>query len=67
MAATTGFQSATFPLQIDSLTVPGYAALYALALNVVLSVVLSPIFNRLQATHGTDETTPSDYRFGVSR
>jgi SSS family solute:Na+ symporter len=67
MAATTGFQSATFPLQIDGLTMPGYAALYALALNVVLSVVLSPVFNRLQATHGTDETAPSDYRFGVSR
>ena len=46
MAGTTGFQSAVFPLQLDGLTVPGYAALYALASNVILSIVLSPIFNR---------------------
>jgi solute:Na+ symporter, SSS family len=66
MAGTTGFQSATFPLRIDGLTMPGYAALYALALNVLLSAVLSPIFNQLLASKGTDETTPADYRFGLT-
>jgi solute:Na+ symporter, SSS family len=67
MASTTGFQSATFALQLDGLTVPGYAALYALALNFAVSLVLSPVFNRIHTTLGSDETLPTDYRFGVSR
>src|SRR5262249_1214404 len=61
MAGTTGFQSAVFPLQIDALTIPGYAALYALVANIVLSVLLSPIFNTARATQGRDETIASDY------
>jgi SSS family solute:Na+ symporter len=65
MAGTTGFQSATFPLHLDGLTIPGYAALYALALNFALCLVLSPIFNRMAATMGTDETAPTDYRLGL--
>jgi SSS family solute:Na+ symporter len=65
MAGTTGFQSATYPLQLDGLTIPGYAALYALALNFALCLVLSPIFNRIAATMGTDETASSDYRLGL--
>ena len=67
MAGTTGFQSAIFPLQIDGFTAPGYAALYALALNFAVSLVLSPIFNRLRSTLGTDETVPHDYHFGLRR
>jgi SSS family solute:Na+ symporter len=63
MAGTTGFQSAVYPLQIDGLTMPGYAALYALASNVILSVVLSLIFNGIGATKGSDQTVASDYRF----
>ena len=66
MAATTGFQSATFPLTIDGLTMPGYAALYALALNMLLSAVLSPLLNRALAGKGSDETSPADYRFGLT-
>jgi SSS family solute:Na+ symporter len=64
MAGTTGFQSATYPLQVDGLTIPGYAALYALVLNFGVSVSLSLILNQLRSTIGTDETTPADYRFG---
>ena len=40
MRSTTGFQSATFALQLDGMTVPGYAALYALLLNFIVSIVL---------------------------
>ena len=65
MAGTTGFQSAVFPLQIDGLIVPGYAALYAFALNVAVSVVLSLVFNLMSAGRGSDETVPADYRFGT--
>jgi len=65
MAASTHFQSAVFPLQIDGLTVPGYAALYALALNFAVSIVLSPLLNCVPATRGTDETATRDYCFDV--
>ena len=65
MAGTTGFQSAVYPLQLDGLTMPGYAALYALALNFILGLVLSPIFNRVRASMGSDETAPADYHFGL--
>jgi SSS family solute:Na+ symporter len=65
MAGTTGFQSAVFPLTLDGLTMPGYAALYALALNVAVSVVFSLVFNQIAASKGSDETVPADYRFSV--
>jgi SSS family solute:Na+ symporter len=65
MVASTHFQSAVFPLQIDGLTVPGYAALYALAFNLAVSVVLSPLLNRVPAARGTDETAARDYCFDV--
>ena len=42
MAASTGFQSAVFPLALDGLTVPGYAALYALGINFGVSIALTP-------------------------
>ena len=63
MAGTTGFQSAVFPLQLDGLTVPGYAALYALASNVIVSTVLSLILNAVSTTKGSDQTVAADYRF----
>jgi SSS family solute:Na+ symporter len=65
MVASTHFQSAVFLLQIDGLTVPGYAALYALAFNLAVSVVLSPLLNRVPAARGTDETAARDYCFDV--
>jgi SSS family solute:Na+ symporter len=63
MAASTGFQSATFPLAIDGLTIPGYAALYALVANFAVAIVLSAVLNPVAATRGTDQTAPADYHF----
>ena len=52
--------------RIDGLTVSGYAALYALALNFAVSIVLSPLLNCVPATRGTDdETATRDYCFDV--
>ena len=62
MVATSHFQSAIFPLVVDGLTVPGYAALYALAINFAVSIVLSWLLNPIRATHGTDETCAADYQ-----
>jgi SSS family solute:Na+ symporter len=63
MAASLSFQSAVFPLAIDGLTVPGYAALYALAINFVVSLALTPVLNLIPMTRGSDRTSPSDYHF----
>lgn len=63
MAASTGFQSAVYPLALDGLTVPGYAALYALIANFAVAIVLSAILNAAGPSRGTDETAPADYLF----
>jgi SSS family solute:Na+ symporter len=65
MVASLSFQSAVFPLAIDGLTVPGYAALYALAINFAVSIVLSILLNPIRATHGTDQTSRADYHFNA--
>jgi solute:Na+ symporter, SSS family len=67
MVASTGFQSAVFPLTLDGLTVPGYAALYALALNFAVSIVLSAVLNAVGGAHGSDETAADDYHFNPPR
>ena len=59
MAAANAFQAA-YPLSLGGLIVPGYAALYALIVNLVLSLVLTPVFDAL-GTKGGDETEASDY------
>lgn len=61
MVATLNFQSAVFPLSVDGFTVPGYAALYALAINFAVSTVLTLILNPIAATRGSDQTSASDY------
>ena len=62
MVASLGFQSAVFPLAVDGFTVPGYAALYALAINFAVSIVFSLLLNPILATRGTDQTSATDYR-----
>lgn len=46
MAAAQGFASSVFPLTALGWTVPGYAALYSVILNFLISVSLTPVFNR---------------------
>jgi SSS family solute:Na+ symporter len=52
MAASTHFKSAIFPLHLPvalgAFTAPGYAALYALVVNLVVSLSLSAILNGLR-------------------
>jgi SSS family solute:Na+ symporter len=45
MAATQGFAASVYPLEILGVTVPGYAALYSVAINLLLAVLLSPLFD----------------------
>src|SRR5262249_14184666 len=53
MAVSVGFAS-IYPLQIAGSTIPGYAALYAFILNMVVSVVLTYVFNAASAPKGAD-------------
>ncbi len=50
-----------FPVSIAGFTFPGYTAFYTVVLNLVIAIVLTPIFNAISGPH-KDETVPSDYR-----
>jgi SSS family solute:Na+ symporter len=43
MAATQGFISSVYPLEMFGVTLPGYAALYSVVINLLLAVALSPL------------------------
>ncbi len=45
MAATQGFTSSVYPLEIFGVTVPGYAALYSVLINFLVVVALSPLLD----------------------
>lgn len=60
LAFSQNFKS-IFPLSIAGTTIPVYAGLIALVINLVCSVALTPIFNALGVSDGQDETTPSDF------
>ncbi len=52
----------TFPVKLAGFTFPGYTALYTVVLNLVLAIVLTPVFNMLAAGRsGADETIEADY------
>jgi SSS family solute:Na+ symporter len=54
-----GLKTAIFPLHIAGITVPCYAAVSSLVLNIAVSVVLSFVFNIV--TRSTDTTVAEDY------
>src|SRR5262245_2483958 len=52
----------TYPLQIAGYTFPGSTALYTVILNILVVIVLTPVFNALSARpRPLDETVASDY------
>ncbi len=46
---------------VGSFDVNGYAALYAVLINLAVTAVLSLVFNLVAATRGKDATAMSDY------
>ena len=52
MAATRGFVSSIYPLEVFGLTIPGYAALYSVVLNFAVAVALSPVLDRVWPQRG---------------
>jgi SSS family solute:Na+ symporter len=59
MAASVNF-AAMYPLAIGGWTFPSYIALSTLILNLIVSAVLTPVFNAI-ASQAADETLASDY------
>ena len=49
-----------YPLAIGGYTFPGYSALYTVILNLIVTIVLTPVFNALGGRH-RDATVPADY------
>jgi solute:Na+ symporter, SSS family len=59
MAAVVNF-GAVYPLAIGDWTFPGYTALYTLILNLVIAIVLTPVFDTL-SVKSADQTAAADY------
>ena len=52
-----------FPLHIAGFTFPGYTALYTVVLNLIITVVLTPVFNAIGSPAASkDMTAAADYR-----
>lgn len=51
----------TYALAVGSFTFPGYSALYAVVINLVLTIVLTPLFNAVSGG-SVDETLATEYR-----
>jgi SSS family solute:Na+ symporter len=60
MAASLNFTTSIYALTLFGVTIPCYAALSSLIVNIVVSVALSALFN-LPAAIRNDETLASDY------
>lgn len=52
---------AVYALQLGSLGLTAYAAVIALVVNLILAIVLTPIFEAIGARRGQDTTRPEDY------
>src|SRR5579863_3890623 len=52
----------TYPLTFGGYTFPGYSAFYTVVLNLLLALILTPVFNSLSAHPAPrDETAAADY------
>jgi SSS family solute:Na+ symporter len=61
MEMSLGFRGSIYALHILGWTVPCYAALSALVLNIAVSVALSWVFNAVARKPHTDATAAADY------
>ena len=64
MAALNAFTSSVYPLHVGGVTIPGYAAFYALLLNLTVSAIATIVMNMAGVLARPDQTTPDDYHGG---
>ena len=60
MAVAVNF-AAAYPLSVGGYVFPGYSAFYTVILNLVVALVLTPLFNAMGGKR-IDETVAADYR-----
>ena len=61
MATEQDFKSSVYDLHIFGTTITAYEAIFALALNLVVTLGLTAVLSLLGARRGPDETTSGDY------
>ena len=61
MVASLHFAGTVYPLHLFGFTIPAYAALWGLILNLIVAFVLTLIFRALHLAEGQDATAPGDY------
>jgi SSS family solute:Na+ symporter len=61
MAAALQFKGTVYPIHVGGLTVSGYAALWALIVNLAVAVVASVALNAAGVDKGEDQTAEGDY------
>ncbi len=61
MAHANAFQSNVYALKLGGATLPGYAALWALIVNLAVAVVVSAALRGAGVASGKDETAEGDY------
>ena len=61
MAVSLQLKGSTYVIHFGSLAVPGYAAVWALILNVIVSVVVSLLIRAIGMSKSVDGTHPDDY------
>jgi SSS family solute:Na+ symporter len=61
MAAANGFKVSIYPIVLFGYTIPCYAAVSSLILNIIVSVAFSWLFNAVLRTPPSDATVEADY------
>ncbi len=61
MAYELHFKATVYPLHLGPVTVPGYAALWALLVNLAVAGIATFAFDAAGASRGEDVTRPEDY------
>jgi SSS family solute:Na+ symporter len=64
MVAASGFKSPIFTIHLGTLAIPAYAGVFALVLNIVVSVVFTFVLQAAGAKRHPDATSPEDYDEG---
>ncbi|WP_436663898.1 monocarboxylate uptake permease MctP [Alicyclobacillus acidoterrestris] len=61
MWGSTGYKSTTYAIHWFGASVSAYAGIWALILNIVVTVVLTLVFRAAKVYNGVDQTIASDY------
>ncbi len=64
-AGTSKVVVSTYTISLGSLHLTAYIAVTSVVLNVVLAIILTPIFEAFGARRGEDKTSPTDYESAI--